>query len=126
MAGGECLRSDDGNNEYHSLQLAREMLSGSNGRIVYTRAGIPAAIGKNRDSNEAAAEEDIEDDAEEGEECDAPEEAGEDHGEGSIDNGSSGYAFDCLLPFRNHSVVATSCEDCGLVSRWNDEICAGY
>ena len=79
-------RSDDSHDESNALQLARQMLSGANGGIVRTAAGVSAAIGKDGNGEEAADEADVEGDAEKGEESDAAEEAGEDDGEGGVDD----------------------------------------
>ena len=88
------------------------MLARSNGRVVSTLAGVFAASCKNSNGNEAAAEADVENNAKEGEECDAAKEAREDHSKGSVDDGSSGHALNCLLPSWNGRITSASCEDC--------------
>ena len=65
------------------------MLTGPNGRIVGTRAAVSAAPGEDGNGNEAAAEQDVENKAEEGEDGDASEEESEDNGETSVDDSSA-------------------------------------
>lgn len=83
------LRCDNSNDEGHPFQLTREMLTGSNGRIVDTRAAVNAAPGEDGNGNEASAKQDVEDKAEEGEDGDASEEESEDNGETSVNDSSA-------------------------------------
>ena len=88
------------------------MFAGSNGGVVDPFAGIFAASCKNGNGNKGATEADVENNAKEGEECDAAKEAREDDSEGSVDDGSSGHALNSFLPFWNCRVTSASCDDC--------------
>lgn len=88
------------------------MLAGSNRGVVGTPAGILAGPCENGNGNKSSAEADVEDNAKEGEECDAAKEAREDHSEGSVDDGSSGHSLNGFLPFWNCRVASASCDDC--------------
>ena len=80
-------------------------MSGSNGRIVDGAATFGATSCEDRNGDEASAEEKIKAEAEEGEKGDAAQEAGQDDGESSVDDGPSRHAFDSFLPFWNMVVV---------------------
>jgi hypothetical protein len=84
------------------------MISGANGGVVDPTAGILSTPCEDSNGNEGTAEENVKDNAEQGEACDAAKEAGQDDSEGGIDHGSSGHALNCLLPSWNHSVAAAS------------------
>ena len=62
------------------------MLAGPNGRRIGCFAAVPSTSGENCNSYHATAEEDIEHEAEEREEGDAPKEASEDDGESGVDD----------------------------------------
>ena len=87
------------------------MVSGSNGRIVNGAATFGATSCKDSNGDEACAEEKVKAEAEEGEKGDAAQEAGQDDGESSVNDGPSSHAFDSLLPSRNMGVVVSKvCE----------------
>ena len=69
------------------------------------RAGVCAVSCVVCDGGEAAAEQDVEDNREEGEEGDAAEAAGEDDGEDAIHGSSAGHALNCLLPLWDLNIV---------------------
>lgn len=81
------------------------MMSSTNWRIVDAAATFVAASCEDSDSYEAAAEKNIEDEAEESEEGDATKEAGKDDGEGSVDDSCSGHTLNRLLPCWNMKMV---------------------
>ena len=92
------------------------MLARSNGGIIDTFASVFAASCQNGNGYKAAAEADVENKAKEREEGDATKEAREDHGKGSVDDGSSGHTLNGFLPSWNGRVASASCEDCRTVS----------
>ena len=81
------------------------MVSGSDGRIIDGAATFGATSGKDSNGDEACAEEKVKAETEEGEKGDAAQEASQDDGESSVDDGPSRHAFDSLLPSRNRGVV---------------------
>ena len=81
------------------------MVLGSNGRIVNGAATFGATSCEDSNGDETCAEEKVKAEAEEGEEGDAAQEASQDDGERSVDDGPSRHAFDSLLPSRNIVVV---------------------
>lgn len=81
------------------------MRSSSNRRIVDGATTFGAAFGQDGDGDKASAEQKVKEKAEESEEGDAAEEAGENDGETGVDDSSSRHTLDCLLPFWNMKVV---------------------
>ena len=81
------------------------MVSGSNGRIVDGAATFGATSCEDSNGDEASAEKNVKAEAEESEKGDAAQEAGQDDGESSVDDGPSGHSFDSLLPSWNMGVV---------------------
>lgn len=54
---------------------------------------------QNGDGDEGCAEEDVQENGQEGEDCDASKEKCEDYGKPSVDDGSARQALNCLFPF---------------------------
>lgn len=101
----ECLRISNGDGEHGSLQLAGDMRSSSNGRIIDSAATFGAASCKDGDSDKASAEKQVKEKTEESEEGDAAEEAGKNDGETGVDDSSTRHTLDRLLPCWNMAVV---------------------
>ena len=81
------------------------MVSGSNGRVVDGAATFGATSCEDSNGDEACTEEKVKAKAEEGEKGNAAQEAGQDDGKGSVDDGPSRHAFDSFLPSRDMGVV---------------------
>ena len=99
------LRIGDGDSESCSLQLARDVRSSSNGRIVNGAATLGATSCEDSNGDEASAEKEVKEKAKESEEGDTAEKAGKDDSERGIDDGSTSHTLDGLLPFWNMEVV---------------------
>ncbi len=111
-----CSRCYDCSDESHPLQLARDMISRSYGRVVDTSALVDTSSSQNGNGDEGSAEEDVEEDGQEGEDSDASKEERKDYGESGINNGSAGDAFNCLLPFRDGIMACSTGKLCVKVS----------
>lgn len=86
---GVCLRCNDSRDEGYPFQLARNMVAGSDGRIVVFTTTVGAPTSQDGDGDECATKAYIEYDTQKGEECNSSQEACEDQSERCVDNSST-------------------------------------
>lgn len=104
------IRSNDGDYERCPLQLAGNMVSRTNRRVVGGAAGILATTSQNCNGDHASTEADVKDDCDQSEEGNAAEEAREENGENCVEHSCPRYPLDGLLPLRNGRVRIISSE----------------
>lgn len=92
------------------------MVSGPDWRIVDTSALMTPISSQDGNRNKRSAKEDIQKNTEEGEECDASKEEGQNERKCGVDDSNSRHALHGFLPFWNARIASTSGDDCERVS----------